>query len=113
MEADCLDRDSIFKAVEGCKYVVHTASPFVMTQVEHEDVLVKPAVEGTQAAVEAAIQNKVKRIVITSSRAAVNIKSDKSQTKFSSADWSDLAACSAYAKSKTLAEMKAWEIQKG
>ena len=71
VEADLLDEASIFRAIEGCKYVVHTASPFTLKSPKHEDELIKPAVNGTLAAMKAAHQNKCERIVITSSVAAI------------------------------------------
>jgi dihydroflavonol-4-reductase len=50
--------------------VIHTASPFIM-QVEHEDELVKPAVDGTLSVMQSCHKHKVERCVITSSIAAV------------------------------------------
>lgn len=94
--------------------MVHTASPFVIKAPKHEDDLIKPAVEGTRAVVSAAIKNGVKRIVITSSCAAIYVQKGNSKSKMSADDWTDLddPAISAYVKSKTLAEQKAWEMQK-
>ncbi len=51
--------------------MVHTASPFPLDQPKDENVLIKPAVEGTLAVVRAAHKYRVKRVVITSSVAAV------------------------------------------
>jgi len=113
VEADLLNKDSLFKAVEGCQYVVHTASPYVIDNPKDEMELIKPAVEGTAAGMEAAIQNKVKRIVITSSMVSILGSSDPHKRKFTSEDWTDInPTTNAYAKSKTLAEQKAWELQK-
>jgi len=39
-------------------------------------------------------------------------KTDKTQLSFGPEDWSEVEACNAYSKSKTLAERKAWDIQK-
>jgi len=64
--------DSWEAAIEGSNYVVHTASPFVMDQKKAtEDQLVKPAVEGTLAVLKAAVKAGVKKIVLTSSIAAI------------------------------------------
>ena len=41
------DVDAIEKAVKGCTYVVHIASPIVIDQPKDANVLIKPAVEGT------------------------------------------------------------------
>ena len=54
VEADLCDEASIIKAAEGCTYIVHTASPFPLDAVKDEQILIKPAVEGTLAAMKAA-----------------------------------------------------------
>ncbi|MFT7148227.1 MAG: dihydroflavonol-4-reductase, partial [Nonlabens sp.] len=59
------------KAMEGCDYVLHVASPFIMKAPKDENELIKPAVEGTQRALNAAKRAGVKRIVITSSIVAM------------------------------------------
>ena len=53
-QADLLDAESIDKAVAGCHYVVHTASPLPIKQPEDEMIVIKPAVEGTLAVLRAA-----------------------------------------------------------
>ena len=64
--ADLLDPASLDKAIAGATYVVHTASPF-----HFKGGCVDPAVKGTLAVMEACAKNQVKRVVITSSCAAV------------------------------------------
>ena len=71
VEADLLKPETIDEAIKGCDYVIHTASPFPIEEPKDENVLIRPAVEGTLAAVKAAHKYKVKRIVITSSVAAI------------------------------------------
>jgi nucleoside-diphosphate-sugar epimerase len=110
-EADLLNEQSLFKAIEGSTYVVHTASPFPIAKPKNEDVLIKPAVEGTMAVVKAAHQNRVKRVVITSSVAAIYVSKDKKQKEFTVADWTDCKIATPYEKSKTLAEKAAWDFQ--
>ena len=63
----------MIKAMEGSSYIVHTASPCPIEAPKYENVLIKPAVEGTLAVMKAARINKVKRVVITSSIAAVYV----------------------------------------
>lgn len=70
VEADLLNDESLENAIEGADYVVHTASPFVMGK-QKEEFFIKPAVEGTLSVCRAAHKNRVKRIVITSSCAAI------------------------------------------
>ena len=63
VEADLLDAESWPKAVEGCTYVIHTASPFPAANPKHEDELIKPAVEGTLNVLRAAKDvSSVKRV---------------------------------------------------
>jgi nucleoside-diphosphate-sugar epimerase len=64
-----LDAESLSRAIAGSTYVVHTASPFYFPA--NEDDVVKPAVEGTMAVLKACSASNVKRLVITSSCAAV------------------------------------------
>ena len=71
VEADLLNEESLFKAITDSTYVIHTASPFPIARPKTEDEVVRPAVEGTAAVLKACHQNKVKRLVITSSIAAI------------------------------------------
>ena len=113
VEADLMDKESIMTAAEGCEYIVHTASPVcdLSTVYENEDEIIQPAVDGTLAVMKAAQKNKVKKVVITSSTAAVafDLESDKI---FTEEDWTDINAerLPTYLKSKTLAERAAWEF---
>jgi len=71
---DFLKEGAFNKAIEGVKYVVHVASPLPSNASKDddlEDVLVKPAVQGTLGIFESAQKfGTVQRIVITSSNAA-------------------------------------------
>jgi nucleoside-diphosphate-sugar epimerase len=67
VEADLLDSKTIEDACEGMDIIIHTASPFPSSIPKHESELIKPAVEGTLAAVRGCHKYKCKRIVITSS----------------------------------------------
>ena len=71
VEADLENKESIFNAVKGANFVVHTASPFPLKAPKTEAELINPAVNGTLAVMEASHANKVKRVVITSSIAAI------------------------------------------
>lgn len=51
---DLLNAESIDKAIAGCDYVVHAASPFPLAVPKDENELIKPAVEGTLAVLRAA-----------------------------------------------------------
>lgn len=115
VEADLLKPDSMIAACTGSDYIVHVASPFPLAPPEHEDDLIKPAVEGTTAAIKAAIATNAKKIVLTSSCVSIGMGYPTDRTTFTEADWSKtenfkVPDFNAYAKSKTYAEKKAWEL---
>ena len=59
------------QAVAGCDFVLHVASPFPPTAPKHEDELIVPAREGALRVLRAARDAGVKRVVMTSSFAAI------------------------------------------
>jgi dihydroflavonol-4-reductase len=97
-------------AVRGCDYVLHVASPIPFKAPRHEDDLVRPAVDGTTRVLTAAAKAEVKRVVCTSSLDVITRNSATAARQRTEADWSDLTQCNAYAKSKLLAEKRAWEL---
>jgi len=104
--------DRVFKENDGIEYVLHTASPFFGTEPENPDDMLKPAIHGTTCVVKAAVNNGVKRIVVTSSFFAIWEPVIDGKT-YTPADWSDPDVQATYGKSKTLAEKAAWEAVKG
>jgi nucleoside-diphosphate-sugar epimerase len=99
-------------AVTDCQFVLHVASPFPMQAPAHEDDLIVPAREGTLRVLRAARAAGVKRVVLTSSFAAVGYGHEPQAAPFNETDWTDLngAVVAAYVKSKTLAERAAWDF---
>lgn len=98
-------------AVAGCEFVHHVASPFPAGVPKHEDELIVPAREGTLRVLKASRDAGVKRVVLTSSFAAIGYGREPMDRPFDERDWSDPnAEIGAYAKSKTLAERAAWEF---
>ena len=71
MNADLLDEQSMIDAIAGSTYVVHMASPFFLAGEANEETLVKPAVNGTLAAMRACKAAGVRRCVVTSSCASI------------------------------------------
>lgn len=105
------------RAVEGCAYVLHTASPFPAAQPRNPDELLIPAVEGTRRVLSAALRAGVSRIVLTSSSATVrhHAGAGGGQEVFDESSWTDVhdPRASTYARSKTLAEQAAWRMVAG
>jgi nucleoside-diphosphate-sugar epimerase len=99
-------------AVAGCDYVLHVASPFPANVPKHEDELIVPAREGALRVLRAARDAGVKRVVLTSSFAAIGYGHKQQQAQFNETNWTDPNGddVTAYAKSKTLAERAAWDF---
>lgn len=99
-------------AVAGCDYVQHVASPFPLTQPRDEQELIRPAVEGSLRVLRAARDAGVKRVVLTSSFAAIGYGQGRRKTPYTEADWTNVdgPAVQPYMKSKTLAERAAWDF---
>ena len=100
------------EAVAGCDYVLHVASPFPSGIPKHEDELIVPAREGALRVLKAARDAGVKRVVLTSSFAAVGYGQTPRETPFDETNWTDPKAghMTAYVKSKTFAERAAWDF---
>jgi nucleoside-diphosphate-sugar epimerase len=100
------------EAVAGCDYVLHVASPFPAGAPAHEDALIVPARDGALRVLRASRAAGVRRVVLTSSFAAIGYGHKPRTTPFNETDWTDPngAGTSAYVKSKTLAERAAWDF---
>jgi nucleoside-diphosphate-sugar epimerase len=105
------------EAIDGCDYVLHVASPFPSAQPKDPDELIVPARDGTLRVLRESLAAGVKRIVLTSSVAAVRnarpgVGSDGRQ--LTEADWSDPdnLDLTPYTRSKTIAELAAWEYMR-
>jgi dihydroflavonol-4-reductase len=96
--------------MEGVAALVHMASPFVIDMPKDEQVLIRPAVQGTRRALEAAARAGVKRVVLTSS--IVAIETPGRHEALDESNWLDMTSPTAdpYGKSKALAEREAWKI---
>jgi nucleoside-diphosphate-sugar epimerase len=92
--------------------VLHVASPFPPTIPKNEDELIVPAREGTLRVLRASRGAGVKRVVLTSSFAAIGYGQKPQQTPFNETNWTDPngEGVLPYAKSKTLAERAAWDF---
>jgi nucleoside-diphosphate-sugar epimerase len=112
--ADLLADDGWAAAADGAEFVLHVASPFPATAPDHEDELIVPAREGTLRVLRAARDAGVRRVVVTSSFAAVGYGRDPGDHVFTERDWTDPDAdIGAYIKSKAIAERAAWDFERG
>jgi nucleoside-diphosphate-sugar epimerase len=110
--ADLLSDAGWPEAVAGCDFVLHVASPFPVGVPKNEDDLIIPAREGALRVLRAARNAGVKRVVQTSSFAAIGYGHGVSERPFTEENWTDPngSDAGAYAKSKTLAERAAWDF---
>lgn len=98
-------------ALAGVDALMHTASPFPLAQPKDEETLIRPAVDGTIRALQAAKNANVHRVILTSSAAAiVSYPQKPGGAPFDETDWANLETSAAYPKSKTLAERAAWDF---
>ncbi|KAF3959894.1 hypothetical protein ACB098_08G157200 [Castanea mollissima] len=118
-KANLLEEGSFDSAVEGCDGVFHTASPFYHNVKDPEAELLEPAVKGTLNVLNTCAKfPSVKRVVVTSSMAAVsyNKKARTPDVVVDETWFSDPDVCKEakqwYMLSKTLAEENAWKFAK-
>lgn len=108
-----LERDAGWAdAVADCDYVLHVASPFPPAVPKDENELIVPAREGALRVLRAARDGRVRRVVLTSSYAAIGYGTQGRSTPFTEEDWTDPDGpdVQPYVKSKTLAERAAWDF---
>jgi nucleoside-diphosphate-sugar epimerase len=112
IEADLSSDTNWDEAVKDCEYVLHVASPIALGTPKDENEMIVPAVEGTLRVLRASRNAGVKRVVVTSSFAAVGYSHKDPATLITEEEWTDPndKTLSAYLKSKTLAEKAAWDF---
>jgi dihydroflavonol-4-reductase len=108
--ADLSSDDGWAAAVADCHYVLHVASPFPPTKPKDENDVIVPAVEGTLRVLRAARHAGVRRVVVTSSFAAIGYSPKASGLPYDESDWTDPDGQAPYVKSKTLSERAAWDF---
>jgi dihydroflavonol-4-reductase len=110
VSADLL-ADDPFSAHMDVDAVLHMASPYMLDAKDPQKDLVDPAVKGTLSLLKAAAKSvRVKRVVLTSSMAAVTDNPDG--RVLTEADWNTGSSLTRnpYYYSKTMAERAAWDF---
>ena len=111
--ADLMQPDTLEPAFAGCTWICHIASAVRLRADDPQRDIVDVAVEGTRQAMRAAAATpSVKRMIVTSSVAAVYDDNPRPRHIYTEADWNESATLksSPYALSKTLAEKEAWSL---
>jgi dihydroflavonol-4-reductase len=111
-QAQLLSDEHWDNVIEGCDYVLHVASPFPPNQPKDPDELIVPAREGTLRVLGKALDHGVKRVVVTSSIAAIRLAKGTQERPLTEEDWTDPDAegLTPYVRSKTIAELAAWDL---
>src|SRR5262249_13064990 len=111
-QADLMSDDHWDNVIEGCDYVLHVASPFPPKQPKNADELIVPAREGTLRALGKSLDHGVRRLVVTSSVAAIRLAKGGEQRTLTEEDWTDPdeQGLTPYVRSKTIAERAAWDL---
>src|SRR5688572_25510098 len=86
--AELLAEGSYDGACAGCDAVIHTASPYVVDVKDPQRDLVDPAVEGTLNVLRSAARARVRRVVLTSSMAAISDEPVPGKV-FTEDDWNE------------------------
>ena len=111
--ADLLKDDGWAEAVKGCSFVHHVASPFPSELPKNENDIIRPARDGALRVLRASRDSGVKRVILTSSFAAIGYGHPPRKEPFMEKDWSNLESktgLNSYQRSKTVAEKAAWEF---
>jgi nucleoside-diphosphate-sugar epimerase len=109
--ADLTADDAWKAAVAGCDEVYHVASPIPYVQPKDPDELIVPAREGVLRVLRAARDAAARRVVLTSSFAAIGY-TPKPGAEFTEDDWTnpDTPGLAPYPRSKAIAERAAWDL---
>ena len=113
-----LERDDGWaEAVAGMDFVQHVASPFPSGVPKDPDDLIRPATDGALRVLKASRAAGVKRVVMTSSMAAIAYGWGETRPAVLTEEhWSNpdnLKDNTAYTRSKTIAERAAWDYING
>jgi len=110
-EADLTSDQGWDEAVAGCTYVLHVASPITLKVPKDENEMIVPARDGAVRVLRASSRAGVKRVVLTSSVAAIAYGVPRDHA-FNEDDWSNTngRGLDPYMKSKTIAERAAWDF---
>jgi len=117
VEADLESDRGWADAVAGVDVIHHLASPFPMAVPRDPDDLIRPARDGALRVLRAAKAAGVKRVILTSSGAAIAYgRKGALPERFTEADWTDTSYtedCRPYVASKAIAERAAWDYAAG
>lgn len=115
VEADLLSDHGWAQAMEGVSAVMHVAASIVAVEPRDPELVVRPAVEGTERVLSFAVAAGVRRVIMTSSIATVGygLGHERGSRTYTEADFTNLKRMRrswAYCIGKTRAEQAAWDL---
>lgn len=112
VHAELMDDHGWDEATNKVDFVLHVASPFPAQVPDDANELIVPARDGALRVLRAARLAKVKRVVMTSSFAAVGYGTPARDRPFDEEDWTDPkdGTVQPYMQSKYYAERAAWDF---
>ena len=108
--ADLTEDAGWAEAVRDRDIVLHVASPFPPGAPRDPGEVIRPAKEGTLRVLRAAREAGVRRVVLTSSFAAIGYSPKPDGSPYTEKDWTDPDGQAPYIASKVLAERAAWDF---
>ncbi|MFP5394101.1 MAG: NAD-dependent epimerase/dehydratase family protein [Gammaproteobacteria bacterium] len=105
VEADVTDAAQVERAVAGVDGVIHLATAYKRISARPHDEILRPALEGTEHVIASCHRHRVRKLVYTSSVAAVGFA--RGGVARDEAHWNE-AAFNPYSIAKRDAEKKAW-----
>ncbi len=126
--SECLERFSLVaadlladqgwkEAMQGGAALVHVATYVPAKEPKDPEQVLAPAIEGTRRVLGFAVKAGIKRVVMTSSIAAIGYghKKQSGEVRFGEDDWTNAEAIKGvwtYPQAKVLSEKLAWEMAK-
>lgn len=113
IQADLNNFESWIDATKDVDYVLHVASPFPLKMPKDPNALIQTAKQGTVNVLKASMHNKVKKVIQTSSVAAIAYGKEELDKVFTEDDWTNVSSkddTTPYILSKTYAEKAAWGV---
>lgn len=113
--ADLHTTGSFDEALAGCEGLIHVAAVARLSAPEPQRQIVDPSVTGARNVLEAATRQGVRRVVLTSSIAAVGNYRSSQQRPLTEDDWNETATLESdpYGLAKREAERFAWRESEG
>ena len=115
VETDLLDDRGWSAAMQGISAVMHVAATIVAVEPKDPDVVIRPAVEGTERVLAFADAAGIKRVIMTSSIATIGYGHghETGIRRYTEADFTNIDGMRrswAYCIGKTRAERAAWDF---